>query len=472
MKQRSAQGKINFAALGIWILAILAYIIAIANRSSFSVLGSTAQHHFGVEATLLSVFLVAQIAVYTCMQVPVGVMVDRYGATKMICSGLFIMSMGQLLMAHADSVVLGFAARMLVGVGDASIFVSMLRIVADWFPPKIVPIISQISALSAQSGQFISIVPLAAVVSGYGWSVGFTALAVVTLLVLAFCLIWLRDSTMHTSITGKIFRRKRTIPMSVVTAVTQGAQVWDSPIGKIAPPTEAVPVLGADGMGVFRAIKFLLSRPGIRLGFWIHFGSASGMHCFLLLWGSAFVTGGQGRTASEAALVLGATLISSVIGGICVGYLQVRFMRRRIIIALGYIIVFAFVWSVVLLWQGGPAPMWMLIILACFVGWGGPMAMFGFDIARTHIDPKQIGIATGLTNTGAFVGALLMILGIGLLLDLQGAGSPDTYTQGAFNVAMSWYVAVLLFSVVMVLWEYPRAKRQLVKRMRALQGDN
>ncbi len=187
------------------------------------------------------------------------------------------------------------------------------------------------------------------------------------------------------------------------------------------------------------------------------------MHCFLLLWGSTFVTGGQGYSSAAASTIITVTVVSSIIGGFSIGPLQIKFQRQRIKFAFGYISVIMLLWLAVLLWQGA-APLWLLLVLAAVTGWGGPMAMFGFDIARTHVDKSQLGVATGIINTGSFVGALIMILGIGLLLDMQGAGTPDTYRLQAFNLAMSFQFIVWIVSIVMMLWEFPKAKKALLLR--------
>ncbi len=235
MSENTAKRVFEPVALVVWLLVIIAYTAAIVNRSSFSVLGTVTQHHFHIEATLLSVFLVAQIVVYASMQIPVGVLVDKFGATRVICSGLFLMSCGGLMLANAEHVWTGFLARMLVGVGDACLFVSMLRMVANWFSPRILPTISQVSALTGQAGQIISVLPFAALVRQSGWNTGFTVLAVVTFLVMLVCLLWMRDGAFEPTILRKIFGK--TMPSEARDSVLSRAQdlSWDSPVGPVAP---------------------------------------------------------------------------------------------------------------------------------------------------------------------------------------------------------------------------------------------
>ena len=61
-------------------LAVLAYMIAVTQRSSLGVAGVDAADRFAASATALSTLGVMQLAVYAAMQVPVGMLLDRFGA--------------------------------------------------------------------------------------------------------------------------------------------------------------------------------------------------------------------------------------------------------------------------------------------------------------------------------------------------------------------------------------------------------
>ncbi len=113
-----------------------------------------------------------------------------------------------------------------------------------------------------------------------------------------------------------------------------------------------------------------------------------------------------------------------------------RLPYRRSQLVLGIVTTIATTWAVVLLWPG-PAPRWLLVVLAVVTAVGGPGSMVGFDLARTFHPSSRLGRATGVVNIGGFTASLLAIALIGVVLDRLAPGGPDTYTLADFRVAMS-----------------------------------
>jgi MFS family permease len=165
----------------IYAIGLLAYAAAVFQRSSLGVAGVEAQRRFGITAAVLSLFSVLQLAVYASLQVPVGVLLDRIGARRLIAAGALLMGTGQLVLATAHGVGLAVAGRVLVGAGDAMTFISVLRLVAVWFPPRRVPLMTQLTGLLGQIGQIAAAYPLVALLQGHGWTASFLTAAFVGL---------------------------------------------------------------------------------------------------------------------------------------------------------------------------------------------------------------------------------------------------------------------------------------------------
>lgn len=453
----------------VWVVAIAAYVFSIVNRSSFSALGATAQTHFGVEATVVSLFIVLQLVVYASCQIPVGALLDRKGAPVLIATGLTLMTAGQAVLAVSDSVPTAVLARLLVGSGDACIFVSLIRLISDWFTPKQIPVVNQISANAGQMGQLLAVTPLVLLVNGLGWRGGFLTLALIGATLLALALTFLRSSPSTPSLAASLFTMGKGRQLGQDgNQISLSAARADHPY----PVTDSLPILtGADtrpgkqksSPGFARSIREALAYPGVRLAFWVHYSTASMIFSLMLLWGMPFMTGGLGYSTAQASGVLSTVIATIIIAGFFTGSILARFAPYRVHIAWASAFLNLATWSTIFFWPG-QAPLWALYLGAITLGVNGPISMAAFEVVRAHVLPTQRGIATGIANMGGFVGALISIFLIGLVLDRFGAGTPDTYALEPFRWAMASHIPVVLTGLSMMVLLYPKAKRDLQAR--------
>ena len=451
----------------VWGMAALLYAVAIINRSSLSALGPAAQDHFDIDATTLALFPMIQLIVYAGLQIPVGVLLDRIGATSMLLTGSLLMVVGQALMATVADVRLAILARVLVGAGDACTFISVMRILPEWFAPRQLPTVSQLTGLIGQAGQLVSVAPLALLVSVAGWMTGFLGLAAVGLLSALLAALVLRSRpgavTLAERVTGRTSKLSRNA--RGLGGLQQGGAAEMAP-----PSTEMLPIIKEPrmrGLRFWSQARRLLRLPGVRLAYWVHFTSPFAMNVFLLLWGTPFLVGGVGLSQPAAGGLLSLTVLSSMFAGLVLGPISSRFLERRVWVNLSIAIGIAAVWIAVLLWPGTP-PMWLLVVLLVVMPLGGPASMIAFEVARSHTPRSLSGFATGLVNTAGFTASLLVILLIGLVLDLQGAGSPEHYSLGAFRVAFAVQVPFWVLGITMVIVEQRRTARWMREHGRRL----
>lgn len=472
----------------VWSVAAIAYAFAVANRSSLSALGPAAQEHFGIDATTLAMFAVIQLVVYAALQIPVGILLDRFGSTVMILVGGALMMAGQLAMATVSEVWFVILARVLVGAGDACTFISVIRMLPEWFSVRQIPTLSQLTALIGQAGQLVSVVPLALLVGAAGWTGGFLGVVAVGFLITLLGVFVLRDrpgvGTAAERLTGRLGRSSREAKSLGVTDTT-GILTAIAP-----PPTSLMPAVHEGrgprepGAGFWRSAgrlfglpgamlsfwwstRRLLSVPGVRLAFWVHFTSPFASTVFLLLWGTPFLTGGVGMDAAAARSLLSLTVVSGMAAGLLLGPLTSRFLEKRVSFNIGITLAIVIVWLAVLLWPGRP-PLWLLVILVVVMPIGGPASMIAFEVSRSHTPRSFAGFGTGLVNTGGFIAALSVILLIGLILDLQGAGSPERYTLEAFRWAFAVQLPFWALGLTMILVERRRTLRWMGEHGRSL----
>jgi MFS family permease len=398
----------------IWTVGLIAYVVGVMQRTSLGVAGLDAAARFHAGPAALSGFVVLQLLVYASLQVPAGVLLDRFGARVLVVAGALIMAAGQLLLAVATALPLAIAARVLVGAGDALTFISVLSVIGAWFPARRVPLMTQLTGLIGQLGQVLSAVPLAALLHGPGWATAFTSAAALGLAV----------------------------------AVAVWAVLRNRPPGAPAPPPAATPRQVLDGLA------HSWREPGTRLGLWTHTGTQFSGTVFALLWGVPYLVAGQGFTPAEASALLTLLVAVGILAGPLFGEFTARHPLRRSWLVLTVIIMTAAAWTAVLA-VPPPAPRWLLVLLVVVLAFGAPGSMIGFDYARTFNPGHRRGTAVGIVNIGGFVASLLVALGVGVLL------GPGGYTPEGFRVA--WCVQYVVWAVALagVLVARRRARRKL-----------
>ena len=121
-----------------------------------------------------------QLLVYAALQVPVGVLIDRYGSKLLIVVGSVIMAGAQAMFALASRLPLAFAARMVLGLGDALIFISVMRLVPAWFPPERSAKLTNATGPLNQLGFVLAAVGFAGGLAAVGWTPSFLSAAAVS----------------------------------------------------------------------------------------------------------------------------------------------------------------------------------------------------------------------------------------------------------------------------------------------------
>lgn len=405
----------------VWAVALAAYVVAVLHRTSLGVAGLDAQDRFDIGGSTLASFAVLQLLVYAALQVPVGLLLDRFGSLRLVVTGALLMAGGQALLAVSDGVPGAVVARVLVGAGDAMTFISVLRLVPQWFPTRRVPVVTQLTGLTGQLGQVLSAVPLTALLAGPGWTTAFVSAAAAGVLVAILAAVALHDSPDRRIVSGEAATARR---------------------------------LGADLATAWR-------HPGTRLGLWTHFTSQFPSTVFALMWGFPFLVAGEGLSRSTASALFTLFVVAAMAAAPLIGVLVQRHPLRRSWLVLGVVAANAVAWAAVLAWPGR-APLPLLVLLVLALSLGGPGSMIGFEYARTFNPPNRLGTATGIVNVGGFVASLVCILAIGVVLDVRTGGSGD-YDLGDFQHALAVQYAVGLIGTIGILRTRRLARRRLAE---------
>ena len=219
------------SAFAVWIVGLLVYLVAVFHRSSLAVAGLAAADRFHISAAQLATFTMLQLLVYAGMQIPVGLLVDRYGPRSVMLTGAVVLTLAQAGFALTDTYGAALVARVFVGMGDAMTWICLLRLVTNWFRGRRVPFVTALSGTLGQLGAIGAAAPMTWALGHLGWTRAYLIAAGV----------------------------------SVVAAAAVAVVVHDHPEDRVVRGPRLT----------FQTIRDSLraswSHPGTRLGFWMHF---------------------------------------------------------------------------------------------------------------------------------------------------------------------------------------------------------
>jgi len=352
----------------VWGVALSAYLLAIFHRSSLAVAGLAAADRFHISAAQLATFTMLQLLVYAGMQIPVGLLVDRFGPRTVILTGAVVLALAQAGFAVAESYGTALVARFFVGMGDAMTWICLLRLVTSWFSGRRIPLVTALSGTVGQLGAIGAAAPMTWALGHLGWTEAYLVAAGV----------------------------------SVAAALAVGVVVHDTPDDRVLRGPRLT----------FTTIRESLwaswQHPGTRLGFWMHFVTQFSATAMTLLWGFPFLVRGEHLTESQASLLLSLVVVAVMYSGPTIGWVIGRHPWHRSTTVLGIVLAIVATWTLVLAWPGD-APFWLLVLLTQVVGVGGPASMIGFDLARTSNPVERLASANGIINQAGFSASLVEI---------------------------------------------------------------
>lgn len=398
--------RITRRALIVWSAAVLVYIAAITSRTSFGVAGVDAIERFQVDATRIAVFTSVQVGVYALAQIPMGMLIDKFGPRKLLAIGALVMGAGQIILGLTDVYGVAIIARVLIGAGDASVFLSVMRLLPFWFPLRRTPIFTQLTSALGQVGQVLSAVPFMALLGATGWTTSFVTLGTAVALIALAALVAVRDSPEQ-------LKSKRAA----------------TPVETTVTPLKP---------RLTTSLKLILRSPVCWQGFFIHYLLMLWQNVFTLMWGVPLMTLGMGLSVAEVGLVLSVNTLFAILAGPIIGIVSARTGHRRDVVAVGMSLVPTLAWFFFLSAEE-PRGLIAIMLVNVTMGLSTPLSGYGFDTIRERLDRSILAAGTGLANMGGFLSAMAAAQLVGVLLDT--VDNDGGYDWSDFRIA---YIAVFI----------------------------
>lgn len=417
--------KVTSHALIVWSAAVCVYIAAIFSRTSLGGAGVEAMDRFSIDASRIAVFTAVQVGVYALAQIPAGILIDRRGPRFMLCAGALIMGIGQVIVAVTTSFGVAVAARVLIGAGDATTFLSVMRLLPLWFPPKKAPVFSQMSGALGQIGQFLSAVPFIALLHHQGWTRSFLLLGSSLFFVALAAIFLVRDKP------------------AIVEQELQEARSED--------PTD-----GVRRIPLGRSLSLVISNPASWLGFFIH-STMMTQNLLTLLWGVPLVTLGMGGSSAQAGLMLTLNTVVIIISSPLHGVLSSRLGNKRAWWILFGMLGITAAWIIFFL-PATPRSIGAIMVVNTLQAAITPMSSFAFDFVRENTDTAVMATGTGVANMGGFVFTMLGAQVMGIAMDHSAVGGNYTWLDFRHGWLLALCLWIISFAGFILFWIWCRRR--------------
>jgi MFS family permease len=382
-----------------WSTGAMFFFYAWIMRVAPSVMVEELMRDFSVGAAVLGNLSAAYFYGYAGMQIPVGLLLDRFGPRRLMTLAALVCGASCILFATANSLAAVTAARFLIGASAAFSLVGAMAIAGQWFRTDQFAVLSGLAMAMGMLGGMVGQAPLRLAVEASDWRTAS---------------LWLAGG-------------------GVVLAVAAWATVRDRWRGSGG----LANVLSGLAVVARHRQTWLIAFAGL--------GTSAPLLAFAGLWGVPFLETAHGLPRTTAAAVTSSLFAGWAVGAPLFGWLSDRIGLRRPPLLAGLVLE-AVALAIILFVPG--LSVFVLGCLCFAMGFLGSSQIVCFALAKENHPAELSGTAIGFANgmvTGS--GALFQPL-VGLLLDLGWTGKvvhgARVYDVWTYQLALSSLIAACL----------------------------
>lgn len=388
----------------IWLLAALFYFYEFILRVSPSVILTDLMQKFALNASQVGILSAFYLYAYAPMQLPVGLLMDRFGLKFILSVASVMCGIGTFLFAISPNFTLAAIGRMAIGAASAFGFIAMVYVSTHFFSERkrafLIGLANSIAMLGASCGTG----PVSSVIQAVTWEVTFKWLALFGLILGGLIYYVLKDEKSKS----------------------------------VATDFKPYPLRNIIGS------KNLWINAAIALFFYMTTTAFAG------LWGPTYLENVKGFSKEAASYGMSVLFAGWLVGGPLIGFVSDFFQKRTKIIAYG--IVGCFVSLVFILYF--PLSISLTYCFLFLVGVFSAAELLNFTLAIEMTSLKAKATAAAFTNFLVSCGDALIQPFVGFLLDLNWTGGIKegvrVYSPNSYKFALSVLPMALLLALFML----------------------
>lgn len=394
------------------VLALM-YILVYFYRVSLAVVAGDIARDLHLTPQQLGSLSGVLFYVYAVAQLPLGPMIDRLGSRLVVSGSGLLTAAGGILFAQSGTLATAMTARILIGIGTASVLMATFTVFSHWYSKQEFGRISGLMVAVGNLGNLAGTAPLALAVAAVGWRSSFLAIGILQILV-----------------TMLVFGMVRDRPSSAA--------------------SDAVPSHGAERTGMMSAWGEIFGCRDFWLLGIIAFAWYGNYLALQGLWGGPYLMDVLHLSRAEAGRVLMFTSLGFIAGSTVTDSVARRFFRSYKTTLLAGQTVLALLMTGFLGWaELLPQPLLMAVFFA--IGLAVSSGVMIYPIIRAMFPVRIVGTALTSLNffvlMGAAVTQQMMGLIVGARTPLPGGVRPAALHSAFLLPVVCLAAGIVLFAL-------------------------
>ncbi|MGL4362335.1 MAG: MFS transporter [Cellulosilyticaceae bacterium] len=402
----------NFYKWRTWAILAAAFLMALFHRSALGAIANDVTIALDLTASGLSTLASITFYTYAFMQIPAGILLDRFGYKKISLYGIALTGLGSIVFGFSSHFFAASIGRFFIGLGTSVIFISILKAQHVWFNADDFTKASSLLSFIGNIGGVFATFPLALLSLGIGWRPAMVLMGILCIVIALVILIFIKESP--------------------------------ALLGFSAPnaTTSIRPCLR-------KSLRQVLFLPQTWRNFLIMFCTVGATTTLTGLWGINFLEVTYGLSSTEASFYIAFIIYGLVIGSLFIHPIARLFDNRFYMYPRIACVIGIFVWTYILFIAKGKPPLGILIILFFILGFVAMSHILTFTDIYQYVGIENSGLASSVINCGEFLGSGVIAIFIGKMLDFTWSGNSALgiriYDDHSFRIAFSIF---LILSIV------------------------
>jgi MFS family permease len=166
--------------LRVFLPFVTGYYLSYLFRTIQAVMASSLATELGLSAGDLGLLTSVYFLTFAAAQIPIGMMLDRYGPKRVQGTLMVVAALGSALFAASESFSILLLGRALIGLGVAAALTAGIQALVLWFPKEKVPLLNGLMVMLGALGAVTATWPAEFLVTSIGWREVFGVLAALT----------------------------------------------------------------------------------------------------------------------------------------------------------------------------------------------------------------------------------------------------------------------------------------------------